>query len=439
MPSQNYTYWCTIHKAPKVATKNHIVGFRPVLRTAAAIRHTHHFVVYRCSVPPGITAKELYDEFSDVPGDDCYTAEAMEKRPTQFCDTVLYVWGAGGKDFFLPEHVGYPLGEEPEEYYMLEVHYDNPHEQSNVRFETGVELYYTPKLREHEAATMTVGHTVIASLVIPPKSEDFMIVGHCSSECTSEGLPKEGINVFNLLQHTHLTGRKMKLRHFRNGTELPWISSDDSYHFNYQKNRPLKEEVKIYPGDHLTFECNYNTMAKSKVTIAGYSTSDEMCETFIWYYPKSALKMCSSFYPIGFLYKKFGIGEVEWSKDPGLNKGTQPIIKTPAKVANMTFAHAIDATVDWTPEFRKELQHHLHYDDHLTSCPQFPPVGAEPENHLGGKDDQHQHPPPPPPQDHEHNEHPHPELPPPLTRYPQVVEPYQPIDECSAGENFPRK
>lgn len=136
-----------------------------------------------------------------------------------------------------------------------------------------------------------------------------MIVGHCGKECTNKGIPEGGeIYLFNTLLHTHLAGmsiitawiyvknmcdfindsihkcagRKMKLRHFRNETELPWVSYDgknrqlklfetnflikyncglsfsDHYHFNYQKNRPLREERKILPGDSLTFGKNYN-------------------------------------------------------------------------------------------------------------------------------------------------------------------------------------
>lgn len=48
---------------------------------------------------------------------------------------------------FLPEHVGYPVGEEKNEYYMLEIHYDNPKQVSDAKFETGVEVFYTEKLR----------------------------------------------------------------------------------------------------------------------------------------------------------------------------------------------------------------------------------------------------------------------------------------------------
>lgn len=59
-------------------------------------------------------------------------------------------------------------------------------------------------------------------------------------------------------------------------------------------------------------ECHYDTSKRDTITTAGYSTTNEMCESFIWYYPKGSLDSCASFYPIEKLYQKFGIKEVEW-------------------------------------------------------------------------------------------------------------------------------
>jgi hypothetical protein len=48
-------------------------------------------------------------------------------------------------------------------------------------------------------------------------------------------------------------GRKLKLRLFRNGTELPWLDYDDHYDFDYQQNKPLVEEKVLFPADHLIY------------------------------------------------------------------------------------------------------------------------------------------------------------------------------------------
>ena len=57
----------------------------------------------------------------------------------------------------------------------------------------------------------------------------------------------EGIKLFAVMLHTHLAGYSVRLRHFRNGVELPSIDQDDSYDFNYQEARMLQEEVVVLP------------------------------------------------------------------------------------------------------------------------------------------------------------------------------------------------
>jgi len=50
-----------------------------------------------------------------------------------------------------------------------------------------------------------------------------------------------------------ITGRKLKLRHFRENVELPWIANDPDYDFNFQQSRPLRNHVLVLPGDQLSF------------------------------------------------------------------------------------------------------------------------------------------------------------------------------------------
>ncbi len=48
-----------------------------------------------------------------------------------------------------PDHVGLELKGKSNgrEYYMLEIHYDNPDMIDGTRFETGVQIYYTNETR----------------------------------------------------------------------------------------------------------------------------------------------------------------------------------------------------------------------------------------------------------------------------------------------------
>lgn len=42
------------------------------------------------------------------------------------------------------------------------------------------------------------------------------------------------IQLFNVILHTHLAGTAVRVRHMRNGQELPFIGKDDTYDFNFQ-------------------------------------------------------------------------------------------------------------------------------------------------------------------------------------------------------------
>lgn len=47
-----------------------------------------------------------------------------------------------------PEHIGYPFSVDGiPSYYLLQVHYDNPNHLQGLTFETGVEFFYSSKLR----------------------------------------------------------------------------------------------------------------------------------------------------------------------------------------------------------------------------------------------------------------------------------------------------
>jgi len=114
---------------------------------------------------------------------------------------------------------------------------------------------------------MLMGYRITPFLMLPPKQDAFQINGVCSSECTQNAIPKDGINVILTLVHAHLSGRKIRLRHFRNGKELPRVAEDNHYDFNYQQSRPLKKEVKILPGDDFMVECEYNTEDNDRIML----------------------------------------------------------------------------------------------------------------------------------------------------------------------------
>ena len=57
----------------------------------------------------------------------------------------------------------------------------------------------------------------------------------------------EGITLFASFLHTHLLGREIYVHHYRHNTELPMISKDEHYHFDYQDTRHLPKPVVMKP------------------------------------------------------------------------------------------------------------------------------------------------------------------------------------------------
>jgi hypothetical protein len=79
-------------------------------------------------------------------------------------------------------------------------------------------------------------------------------------------LPQTGIKLVSVVLHSHQAGKKLRLRHIRDGRELPRVAEDDNYDFNYQQSRMFPKEVAVLPGDELVTECVYQTSNRTEPT-----------------------------------------------------------------------------------------------------------------------------------------------------------------------------
>lgn len=111
--------------------------------------------------------------------------------------------------------------------------------------------------------------------MIPPNQNFYRNVGICGPSCTKhvrfndllfkiitkndflQLFPEEGIKIVSASLHSHIAGRKIKLRHIRNGTELDRIVEDDNYDHNYQQVRQLENETTVLIGDYLITDCAF--------------------------------------------------------------------------------------------------------------------------------------------------------------------------------------
>lgn len=283
VPSADTTYSCTIWKLPPLQGKHHLIRYEPVIQKGHE-HLVHHIVVYFCSQP-------ISDSLVGTQH-NCY-----HNRPQEFrsCSLTFLAWAIGGTTFNYPAHVGYSLGTSDDPlYFKMETHYDNVNLRSDFVDNSGLRMYVTKQIRQYDAGMLEVGVNVDAYQIIPPYSDSFLSRGYCHENCLSEMLGDGEIHIFADLLHAHLIGKSLSTRIVRNGVELPPLLEDKNYDFDYQEQRLLKEERTIKKGDSLITDCYYDSSQRTKVTYGGLSSREEMCLSFLLYYPRKPLTACLS-------------------------------------------------------------------------------------------------------------------------------------------------
>uniref|UniRef100_A0A671P4Q2 DBH-like monooxygenase protein 1 homolog n=1 Tax=Sinocyclocheilus anshuiensis TaxID=1608454 RepID=A0A671P4Q2_9TELE len=335
VPHKDTTYWCQILKFPELKKKHHIIRIEPMIQKGHG-NLVHHILLYQCD--SNLNKSEINR------GHECYHPNMPDSFFT--CETVLFAWAIGGEGFTYPPHAGMSIGTSIDPVYVqMEIHFDNPSLQRGIVDSSGLRLYYSPSLRRYDAGVIETGVWVSLYHMLPPGMQDYITEGHCTQECLQESLDSEmhsGIHVFAVLLHAHLAGRAIRARHFRQQVELQPLASDDQFDFNFQEFQPLSQERIILPGDSLITECRYNTKGRMNMTWGGLSTRDEMCLSYLLYYPRVNLARCESLPEITGQLKFIGVKEIQ---EPVI---TWPfVIKSPKKYSNLSFTEAMDK-YKWT-------------------------------------------------------------------------------------------
>ncbi|CAL1540451.1 unnamed protein product [Lymnaea stagnalis] len=283
VPGADTYYRCQVYKIPDLGQKHHMIRYEPVIQPGHE-QLVHHILLYYCSG----NKSDSYVGTSFM----CYDQAPKELMG---CEHVLVAWAVGGQAFDYPAHVGHSLSSPGDPVLIImETHYNNPDLRTDFVDNSGMRLYLTKQLRQHDAGIIEAGLAVDMNLVVPPYESSFVMRGYCQSSCVDQGVGDQEIHIFANLLHAHLLGRKLRTRHFRNGVELPPIMEDNSYDFNYQEMRKLKEERTIKKGDSLIVECDYDSTKRTSPTYGGLKTTYEMCLSFLVFYPKTPISRCLS-------------------------------------------------------------------------------------------------------------------------------------------------
>ncbi|EDW94958.1 uncharacterized protein Dyak_GE19798 [Drosophila yakuba] len=296
--SMDTLYWCKIVRLPELTGKQHIIGYEPLLSGKYNTNVVHHMTLFECqSKLFSGSDPSSWDLWVRSAGTVC-NSNQLTPRDWDSCSTPVAVWSLGSDGQFLPPHAGIPMGgASGVRYYMLEIHYDNPDGKESVDH-SGFRIHYTPNLRTHDSGILISGVSVSETQLIPPGQKKYRSVGICGPSCSSVMFPKNGIKIISGTLHSHQAGRTISLRHVRSGKELNPIIVDDSYDYRHQKVHQLANETVILPGDYLITDCSYETELRKRPTFGGYSSKEEMCLSFITYYPKIEMSGCYSMTPV---------------------------------------------------------------------------------------------------------------------------------------------
>lgn len=139
-----------------------------------------------------------------------------------------------------------------DKFVLLEIHYENlelKRGKSRLKKEvwrsvselsilelvdhSGVRMFLTPTPRPVEAGLLIIaGLEQPINQILPPGEKEFRFYAH-GGNCLRY-LPPGGVNLFYVLLHSHVHGKKMRVHHYRQGLQLPDFAVDDNYNFYYQ-------------------------------------------------------------------------------------------------------------------------------------------------------------------------------------------------------------
>ncbi|XP_072280436.1 putative DBH-like monooxygenase protein 2 isoform X1 [Pyxicephalus adspersus] len=307
IPVHDTTYACTFIPMPNVSTKHHIIRYEPI-NDPNGIGIVHHILIYGC----GNNLK-----FSSEIG-DCYGNDPRYAK----CMNSMFGWAIGGEVFDFPPDMGVPIGtEEDPKYIRIEIHYSNFENKPGILDSSGIRIYYTPQLREHDGGILMTGIFTFPAHFVPPGAERFRSYGHCNTHLIPKilGHPVEDFHVNTYLLHGHLTVRSIRVMHYRNGTLIGSLGEDKNYDFNFQQVRGLPGIVTVKMGDQILVECSSSTQDRDGVTFGGPSTLNEMCVAFLFYYPVVPIAACWSLVDLQYVNDALELEETETIMDAIIN------------------------------------------------------------------------------------------------------------------------
>ncbi|CAI5509079.1 unnamed protein product [Closterium sp. Naga37s-1] len=286
--STNYTtYMCKTFDLPLTA-KRHITQFGIQINSSLP-SVLHHALLFGCPL----------EEYKDVPATQGVYDCMHESTPCQ--GHTVAMWGLGARPYSFPRDVGFPIGPGYYTKFVLQIHYTNPDARSDIVDNSGIFLE-TSAPGKHDAGIMMAGPVYYGLLLqIPPGQPSWTQENICPGRCTKAVFKNESVNIVAAALHQHALGRQMYTDVYRDGEKVTTVARLDYYDFASQQMINVQPPFQLQPGDELRTKCVWDSTSRSNVTMGGEASNDEMCITFLLYYPayrdkremRSCVAMCA--------------------------------------------------------------------------------------------------------------------------------------------------
>lgn len=282
VPDDVTTYWCIVQRLPAAVLKRkHHVTWLWSNITHGNEHLVHHMMLFHC--PSG--DQQAFEGNCNDPA-----------KPPQAkaCSKVIGAISMGEGPTRYPAEVGLPIGgADYNPWVMVELHWNNPPRTAGQTDSSGFDIVLTPNLRPHDAGIMEIGVIYGDANSIPPHQAHFEMTGYCTADCTDK-FPDDGINVFYTQMHAHLWFKKLWNSLYRDGVKVREFNRDDHYSPHWQHILHLEPALNVRRGDVMATTCVADTRKTKDVILGGYGIGDEMCISYLYYYPATEIEMCKS-------------------------------------------------------------------------------------------------------------------------------------------------
>ncbi len=241
---------------PHLTTDAFISSYEVLPGTASVV---HHVIVYEPESDANAASAAAMEGTDGRIGYACNGGTVVPAHPV-----ALWAPGAHRTDYPANTGLSLPAGRR----LILQIHYNLANgiaaDQTSVRFATVGSV-------THPAQMLLLSQS---SLTLPPHELSVL------STPRSRAVPGAG-TIWGVFPHMHTTGRHLSLT-LQHAGATSCLVDVERWNFNWQQPYFYTTPISVAATDHISIQCEYDTMSRDVTTTYGEGTESEMCLSFFY-------------------------------------------------------------------------------------------------------------------------------------------------------------